>query len=152
MSSILKILNRAISERKSTVVRCNGHHSIRIIEPHVIYSTSSGEIVVECFQTRGFTESGNPPPLWTKFRLSSIRSAYLLNDIFEVRLDEGFNPEKKEYNHRLVSMVKPPEPEVALEEMEMQRVMEFQGKSLLGRLGSTIDNILSGQTIMNKTH
>lgn len=151
MSSIMKILNRAISERKSTIVRCNGHHLIRIIEPHVIYTTHTGEIVVECFQTRGFTESGNPPPLWTKFRLASIRSAYLLNDTFEVRLADGFNPEKIDYKRGLLTMVELPEPELIVNETE-KGFATFQGRKLLGRLGSTIDNILSNQDVINKVH
>jgi len=152
MTSVMKILNRAVLERKSIVVRCNGHHSIRIIEPHVIYTTASGEIVVECFQTRGYTESGNPPPLWTRFRLASIRSAYPLNDTFDVRLEEGYNPEKNDYKHGLIAMVKLPEPEVEIDELEEKGAAYLQGKTLLGRLGSTIDNILSNQVIANKVH
>ena len=151
MSSIIKILNRAISERKTAVVRCNNQHAIRVIEPHVIYTTGSGEIVIECFQTRGFTESGNPPPLWTKFRIASIRSAYLLNDIFEVRLADGFDPEKMQYRHGLLSMVKIPEPELEIADDEKRQVA-MKSKSLLGKLGSTIDNILSNQAGVNKVH
>lgn len=151
MSSIIKILNRAISERKIAVVRCNNQHAIRVIEPHVIYTTGSGEIVIECFQTRGFTESGNPPPLWTKFRIASIRSAYLLNDMFEVRLADGFDPDKMAYRHGLLSMVKIPEPELEIADDE-KREVAIKSKSLLGKLGSTIDNILSNQANTNKVH
>ena len=151
MPGIMKILSRAISERKTAVVRCNNQHAIRIIEPHVIYTTGSGEIVVECFQTRGFTESGNPPPLWTKFRIASIRSAYLLNDIFEVRLADGFDPDKMEYRRGRLSMVEVPEPELELADHEKHQIT-MKSKSLLGRLGSTIDNILSNQSNVNKVH
>lgn len=152
MPSVMKILNNAVKKRKTAVVRCNGHHSIRIIEPHAIYTTSSGEIVVECFQTRGYTESGNPPPLWTKFRLASIRSAYLLNDRFKVRLADGFNPEKIDYKHGLIAMVKIPEPVLELDELAEMEVESLQSKTLLSRLGSTIDNILSNQAVPGKLH
>jgi len=148
----MRILHRAISERKSTVVRCNGHHTIRIIEPHVIYTSSTGEIVVECYQTKGYTESGNPPPLWTRFRISSIQSAYLLNSTFEVRLAAGFNPERQDYKRGLITMIKLPEPELSEDEIEEKNLRGFYGRKLLGRLGSTIDNILSNQAMSNKAN
>ena len=78
---------------------------MRVIEPHVIYTHESGELLVDAFQTRGYSESGRMPPFWRPFRLKKISAISLLKETFETRLQEGFSPDKIKYQRKRLAMV-----------------------------------------------
>lgn len=150
MSNALKVLCQAVKDRRCTVIRDKKHHLIRVIEPHAIYTNPRGEVVMDCYQTRGHTESGNPPPLWQNIKLGHIRSAFLLGEHFTPRVDEGFDPEKKQYTRGRVAVVDipPQEPETEVTKPSIAGHARF----VISRIGNTIDSILSNQNTLNKAH
>jgi predicted DNA-binding transcriptional regulator YafY len=103
--TVLDVLTTAIKERRCVAIRYRDQHQIRVLEPHAIYRDENGEIVADCFQTRGYSSGGRMAPFWRPFRLKKISAASLLQESFTPRLDEGFSPSKLKYKNGLIKMV-----------------------------------------------
>jgi predicted DNA-binding transcriptional regulator YafY len=103
--NILQLLTNAIREKRCVAIRYHDQRHVRVIEPHVIYTHDTGELVVEAYQTRGYSSSGRPPPFWRPFRLRKISAVSLLKETFETRVREGFAHGKDKYRNGLVTMI-----------------------------------------------
>jgi len=103
--NILQLLTTAIREKRCVAIRYHDQRHVRVVEPHAIYTHESGELVLDAFQTRGYSSSGRPPPFWRPFRLKKISAISPLKENFETRLQEGFSSEKDRYQKGLVAMV-----------------------------------------------
>jgi len=103
--NIIQLLTAAIREKRCVAIRYHDQRHVRVIEPHVIYTHENGELLVDAFQTRGYSESGRLPPFWRPFRLKKISAVSLLKETFETRLDEGFSPDKLKYQRKRVAMI-----------------------------------------------
>jgi len=103
--NILQLLTAAIREKHCVAIRYHDQRHVRVVEPHAIYTHESGELVMDAFQTRGYSSSGRHPPFWRPFRLKKINAISPLKESFETRLEEGFSPEKQKYRKGPVAMV-----------------------------------------------
>lgn len=103
--NILQLLTTAIREKRCVAIRYHDQRQVRVIEPHAIYSHETGELVVDAYQTRGYSSSGRPAPFWRPFRLKKINAVSLLKETFETRAREGFAANKDKYRNGLVAMV-----------------------------------------------
>jgi len=103
--NILQLLTAAIREKRCVAIRYHDQRHVRVVEPHAIYTHESGELVMDAFQTRGYSSSGRPPPFWRPFRLKKISAISPLKENFETRLQEGFSTEKAKYRKGPVAMV-----------------------------------------------
>lgn len=108
--NILKVLTKAIKEKRCAAIRYYNQREIRIIEPHAIYTNERGELVVDCYQTRGFSSSGRPPPFWRPFRLKKIAAVSLLKENFQVRKAQGFTANRVKYRNGLIAIVQQEKP------------------------------------------
>lgn len=105
--NILKILSKAIRERRCIAIRYHDQREIRIVEPHAVYTNEHGELVADSYQTRGFSASGRPAPFWRPFRLKRIASLTVLQETYSVRFSEGFRPDRLKYRNGLIAIVAP---------------------------------------------
>ena len=103
--NILQLLTKAIGEKHCVAIRYHDQRHVRVVEPHVVYTHESGELVLDAFQTRGYSSSGRPPPFWRPFRLKKINAISVLQENFETRVQEGFSHDKDKYRKGLVVMV-----------------------------------------------
>ena len=103
--NILKVLTTAIREKRCVAIRYHDQRHVRVVEPHAIYTHESGELVLDGFQTRGYSASGRPPPFWRPFRLKKINAISTLKEDFETRAQEGFSHTKDRYRNGLVAIV-----------------------------------------------
>ena len=103
--NILQLLTTAIREKRCVAIRYHDQRHVRVIEPHAIYTHESGELVMDAFQTRGYSSSGRPPPFWRPFRLKKISAISPLKENFQTRLQEGFSASKDKYRNGPVAMV-----------------------------------------------
>jgi predicted DNA-binding transcriptional regulator YafY len=103
--NILQLLTTAIREKRCVAIRYHDQRHVRVIEPHAIYTHEGGELVMDAFQTRGYSSSGRPPPFWRPFRLKKISAISPLKENFETRLQEGFSQEKEKYRNGPVAIV-----------------------------------------------
>ena len=106
--NIVKLLVKAIKEQRCVAIRYRKQREIRVIEPHAVYTNDRGEVVVDGYQTRGYSSSGRPPPFWRPFRLKIISAISVLKEHFEPRLAEGFSPDKLKYKKGLLAIVDKP--------------------------------------------
>lgn len=103
--NILQLMISAIRDKHCVAIRYHDQRHVRVIEPHVIYTHESGELIVDAYQTRGYSSSGRPPPYWRPFRLKKINAISLLKESYETRLNEGFSRDKDKYRRGLVAMI-----------------------------------------------
>lgn len=123
--NILKVLTQAIKEHRRAAIRYYDQREIRVIEPHAIYTNERGELVVDGFQTRGFSSSGRPPPFWRPFRLKRITAISLLEQTFETRKAEGFVANKDKYRNGLVAIVESHRPSYLYPEHLLNEIGPF---------------------------
>ena len=130
---ILKILTTAIKEKRCAAIRYYNQREIRIVEPHAIYTNERGELVVDCYQTRGFSSSGRPPPFWRPFRLKKIAAISLLKETFNVRKTEGFSANRVKYRNGLVALVEDQRPSFLYPEHVLHEMGPFLPRTGLRR-------------------
>ncbi|MDH3672474.1 MAG: WYL domain-containing protein [Gammaproteobacteria bacterium] len=82
---VLKLLSKAAKERRRAAIRYDGQHHLRVVEPHVVYMDSDGGVVAECYQVKGYSTAGKPPPFWKTFRVTKIDAVFLLGTTFEAQ-------------------------------------------------------------------
>lgn len=63
----------------------------RIIEPHTLGLSRKNNIVLSAYQTAGYSKT-NKPVAWKLFNVQFIRVAKIINKQFDIRWQEGFNP------------------------------------------------------------
>jgi predicted DNA-binding transcriptional regulator YafY len=104
-SNILQVLSQAVREKRCVAIRYHDQRQIRVLEPHAIYTGERGELMLDAYQTRGYSSSGRPPPFWRPFRLKKITAVSVLKENFAPRVSEGFSPDRLKYKTGLVSIV-----------------------------------------------
>jgi hypothetical protein len=62
-------------------------------------------MVLDAYQTRGYSASGRPPPFWRPFRLKKISALSILKEQFEPRTSEGFSTSRLKYKNGVVAIV-----------------------------------------------
>jgi hypothetical protein len=72
----------------------------RIVQPHVVYRTSSGKVCMEGVQIAGATRSG-PLPGWREFELMKVADVRVLDATFTPAPD--FDPGAPKYRHGLLA-------------------------------------------------
>ena len=102
--NILKLIVKAVKERRNIAIRYRGQQEIRILEPHAVYTDERGEVVVDGFQVRGYSASGRPAPFWRPFRLKKITAISVLKESFVLREQEGFSQNKQRYTKGLIAI------------------------------------------------
>ncbi|MDH5649754.1 MAG: WYL domain-containing protein [Gammaproteobacteria bacterium] len=105
MQNITKLLVKAVKEKRAVAIRYRKQKEIRVIEPHAIYTNDRGEVVVDGFQVRGYSDSGKSGPFWRPFRVKKISAISVLKEEFYPRVKEGFSTEKSRYRTGLLAMV-----------------------------------------------
>jgi predicted DNA-binding transcriptional regulator YafY len=103
--NIMQIMSQAIRERRCVAIRYHDQRQVRVLEPHVIYTNERGELVLDAFQTRGFSSSGRPVPFWRPFRLKRIAAVSVLKENFQPRVAEGFSAQRLKYKSGVVAIV-----------------------------------------------
>jgi hypothetical protein len=103
--NVLPLLIQAVKERRAAVVRYDGQHHIRVVEPHAIFVGGDGAIMLDCYQTRGFDRTESPETQWTRLGLARIDSVFLLASEFRPRSPEGYTPNRPEYIPQPIALV-----------------------------------------------
>ena len=119
-TNILQMLTKAIRERRCVALRYQDQRSVRVIEPHAIYSDEHSQLMLDGYQIRGHSSSGRPLPFWRPFRIKKIADVEVLKEVFMPRTAEGFSAARLKYKNGLVAIVEVPSnpfsyPEATLE-------------------------------------
>ena len=123
MQNILKLVVQAVKDRRCIAIRYRQQKEIRVIEPHAVYTNERDEIVVDGYQTRGFSASGRPAPFWRPYRIKKITAISVLKENFTPRTAEGFTDGKKRYQRNLLAIVEYGGPSFTYSEEVLQNSM-----------------------------
>ncbi|MFQ5934810.1 MAG: hypothetical protein ACE5LB_00185 [Acidiferrobacterales bacterium] len=104
-SEVLDLVKKSITEQRCAAIRYYDGDGVRVVEPHAAYTNERGEVVVDCYQTGGFSASGRRPPFWKRMRVKKIVHMSILEDTFQPRLTDGFDPTKSRYQKGVVAIV-----------------------------------------------
>jgi len=108
--NVLTLISQAIKEKRCIAIRYHDQRQIRVVEPHAVYTDERGEMVVDAYQTRGFSSSNRPAPFWRPFRLKKITAVSVLKETFEPRITEGFSANRLKYRNGLVAIAQDTRP------------------------------------------
>jgi len=92
----LDIICSAIHEKNQLSVKGKDDPDWRTIEPHIVYEAANGNILVDFYQTGGYSSSGRLPT-WRRLLLNDILHIKRIEQRFNVRNDEGYNPTSDRY-------------------------------------------------------
>lgn len=104
-NTVLQTLTQAIKEKRGVAVRYSDQREVRVLEPHAIYTDERGELILDGFQTRGYSASGRPVPFWRPLRVKKIVAVSVLDENFAPRVSEGFSPARLKYRNGLIAIV-----------------------------------------------
>lgn len=92
--------------RDKHVVSLRGKNDLgeRTVEPHIVYEAANGNLLVDFYQTAGYSSSGDLPS-WRCLIIDDIVSLNILPDHFEVRMSEGYNPSNTKRYSRIICRV-----------------------------------------------
>ncbi|WP_297392373.1 hypothetical protein [Acidiferrobacter sp.] len=102
---VLSVFKEAVQSRCCCALRYRDQIQVRVVEPHAVYEDASGEIIVDCYQISGYSESGRTPPFWRPFRMRKVSAAALLKQTFAPRHSEGFSATRSRYRNGLICAV-----------------------------------------------
>jgi len=91
MYSNQSLLCNAISQRRSISLWYGG--GSRVADPYIVYEGSTGKILVDAYQTAGYSERGESVG-WKRFEVDQISALQVLGRAFSVRTD--YNPNNRE--------------------------------------------------------
>ena len=98
-----------MSIHNQIVESIRGRHVISIVygghrevEPHIMYESSTGKILLDAYQRRGYSESGEHVN-WKRFEIAQITSVVVHDETFNIRGD--YNPNNRERYSRIIAKV-----------------------------------------------
>lgn len=91
VTNFAKLLIKAVEEKRCVALCYSGQGEIRVVEPHAVYFDNSGKLIMDGYQTRGYSSSGKTSPYWRVFRLKKITAISILKEVFVPREDDGFS-------------------------------------------------------------
>jgi hypothetical protein len=153
MSDVLTVLLQATKTRRCAIIRYAGQQQIRVVEPHAIYTDAAGNIVADCLQTRGHSSPDAVFPFWQTFHLKHISSVFLLNINFEVRIQEGFQPDSEKYQQGLLAMAMSASSSVRYQRKEKPvNLLFYQARGWWWGVGDALDRVLSDKDWSQRDH
>ena len=96
-------LAQAVNERQvlQLAMRRDPLGSHRMGEPHVLYRSSKGTLLLHIFQIGGYSSSGKPPA-WRQLKVGEILSSHGTGRTFELRWQEGYNPGNRKFYYQII--------------------------------------------------
>lgn len=117
--NVLQILSTAIKERRCLALYYDGQREVRVVEPHAIYSDEQG-LMLDAYQTRGYSSSARRPPYWRPFRIKKIDAVEVMKELFQPRTAEGFSAARSKYKQGLIAIVATPSTPFAYPEQTLE--------------------------------
>ncbi|MSP79412.1 MAG: hypothetical protein EXR67_07740 [Dehalococcoidia bacterium] len=99
---IEEILIRAIQQLKTLKLEDEegGRPNKRVFEPHILFASKDGNVVLAGYQLDGATRAGKPP-VWHHIPISKITRASANKATFLIR--GGFNPNDRTKYHTVIA-------------------------------------------------
>jgi predicted DNA-binding transcriptional regulator YafY len=93
---------RAVHDRHVVELVYDGDGTPRLVEPHVVYRSSTGKVMLDAFQLAGPTHSGAVPG-WRQFELDRIARVTIVETPFMPAPD--YQPDSDRYGYGVIAQV-----------------------------------------------
>lgn len=101
---MIEELCEAINNKSIVVLRGKADRGNRTVEPHIVYEAPNKNVMVDFYQTAGYSSSGKLPA-WRRLLINDILEVRVLTDPFETRIKEGYNPSNKQRYFRIICKI-----------------------------------------------
>jgi len=88
--NLYKTIAAAMRNGRRIVIRYNRGSGSRVVEPHALFKSDSGEIGLLGYQVRGYRSSKRNGSYWRAFRLGKIDNIHVGQELFEPRVGHGY--------------------------------------------------------------
>lgn len=100
-----KIILFSIRNRRRILLRYGGRSKSRIVEPHMLYETKQGQLILLGYQVRGYHSSRRNSSYWRPFQLSKIEAIHLTEETFQSRSEYGYTTITRNLNGNVILAV-----------------------------------------------
>ena len=90
LPNIDAVLIAAIQNKRCLRLRYKDQAATRRVEPHVLYRSAAGRLVLQAYQTHGHSAGNRVPPFWRPFQVRKIATLEVLEEMFNPRVREGY--------------------------------------------------------------
>lgn len=87
-------------------MRYDGRSRVRVVEPHLLYRSEQGVIVLLAYQVRGYHSSKRRGCFWRPFQLGKIESIKITDELYSTRAREGFENVRKLIQGQTLAMIR----------------------------------------------
>ena len=88
--NVQNILVAAVRCRRRLTLSYDGHMAIRVVEPHIIYTSEENLLMLLAYQIRGYHSSKRHGAFWRPFLARKIEHISIMDDLFEPRVEAGY--------------------------------------------------------------
>ena len=99
MKSKLELIKEAIVARKKLQFTYRNDQSNRTVYPHILYTGGNDAVMLDAYQTDGYSASGTKFPQWKQFDVSQIKKVVISTETF--RKINSFNPKSVRYKNSI---------------------------------------------------
>jgi hypothetical protein len=96
----MQLLKEAMDNTKVVELLSEGN---RVLEPYILYESSTGKILLGCYQLSGYSKRGKLPA-WRTIKSNEIRNVNLTEKDFTIRSE--FRPSNKKIYTKIIHMAK----------------------------------------------
>jgi hypothetical protein len=90
LPNIKELVGSAIRNKRRLLLRYDGRSHTRVVEPHLLYRAENGTLTMVAYQISGYHSSKRRGTFWRPFQLKKVDSVYVMNDVFEPRIAQGY--------------------------------------------------------------
>lgn len=88
--NVQRIVAAAIRNKRRLSLCYDGRPQARVVEPHLIYSSSQKTGTLLAYQVQGYHSSKRQGSFWRAFQLRKIDEISVSDELFLPRIDEGY--------------------------------------------------------------
>lgn len=105
--NLYKTIASAMRNGRRIVIRYNGRSGSRVVEPHVLFKSESGEIGLLGYQVRGYHSSKRNGSYWRAFQLQKIDNIHVSQELFEPRVSHGYSAVARSLKGEIMAALQP---------------------------------------------
>jgi len=105
LPNINEIVSSAIRNKRRLLLRYDGRSNTRVVEPHLLYRAENGAVTMVAYQISGYHSSKRRGTFWRPFQLKKVDSVYVMNDVFEARIAQGYESVSKLVKGEITSRI-----------------------------------------------
>lgn len=88
--NVQNLLVAAVRCRRRLKLNYDGQGAVRVVEPHIVYTSEENLLTLLAYQIRGYHSSRREGSFWRPFQVRKIEQIAIMDELFEPRIEAGF--------------------------------------------------------------